>query len=257
MAWNNVARGVAGICAVCLMGACTSSSQAPAAGSRSETGAASSALKEDAGGGANAASPSASAAEQNAGSGDTSEAIAREALRFVDELAEAEMGIIHWDNTKGGPEDLNYVGERRIAVTYSGDEASDYTVRTRVPDDAEGGPVLKSDMRFLIEHANFGPADERGVSHGSVREGTAVPAADSRLLEGCSEGDGWIITRGWVAYNRNTDVIESFDFTVKKPGATIAVRQSDGSTREETPACTVVWDLTAANGRVIEKPMPN
>ena len=51
MAWKNVARGVAGICAVCLLGACTSSSQAPAAGSRSETGAASSALKEEAGGG--------------------------------------------------------------------------------------------------------------------------------------------------------------------------------------------------------------
>ncbi|WP_201769799.1 hypothetical protein [Actinotignum schaalii] len=257
MAWKNVARGVAGICAVCLLGACTSSSQAPAAGSRSETDAASSALKEDVGGGANSASPSSSAAEQNADSGDTSEAIAREALRFVDELSAAEMGIIHWDNARGGPEDLNYVGERRIAVTYSGDEASDYTVRTRVPDDANGGPVLKSDMRFLIEHADFGPADDRGVSHGSVREGTAVPAADTRLLEGCSEGDGWIITRGWVAYNRNTDVIESFDFTVKKPGATIAVRESDGSTREETPACTVVWDFTSANGRVIEKPMPN
>ncbi|MGJ9530353.1 hypothetical protein [Actinotignum sp. GS-2025a] len=253
MAWNNVARGVAGICAVCLLGACTSSSQAPAAGSRSETGAASSALKEEAGGEVNSASPSSSAAEQNAGSGD----ISREALRFVDELAAAEMGIIHWDNAKGGPEDLNYVGERRIAVTYSGDEASDYTVRTRVPDGADGGPVLKSDMRFLIEHADFGPADERGVFHGSVREGTAVPAADTRLLEGCSEGDGWIITRGWVAYNRNTDVIESFDFTVKKPGATIAVRPSDGSTREETPSCTVVWDFTSANGRVIEKPMPN
>ena len=154
MAWNNVARGVAGICAVCLLGACTSSGQAPAAGSRSETGAASSALKEKAGGGANAASPISSEAEQNAYSGDTSEAIAREALTFVDELAEAEMGIIHWDNAKGGPEDLNYVGERRIAVTYSGDEASDYTVRTRVPDDADGNPVLKSDMRFLIEHAD-------------------------------------------------------------------------------------------------------
>lgn len=253
MVWKNVARSVAGICAVCLLGACTSSSQTPAAGSRSETGAASSALKEKAGSEADSASPSSSAAEQNAGS----EAIAREALKFVDELTSAEMGIIHWDNAKGGPEGLNYVGERRIAVTYSGDEASDYTVRTRVPNDADGGPVLKSDMRFLIEHADFGPADGRGVSNGSVREGTAVPAADTRLLEGCSDGDGWIITRGWVAYNRNTDVIEDFDFTVKKPGATIAVLQSDGSTREETPSCTVVWDFTAANGRVIDKPMPN
>lgn len=257
MAWKNVTRGVAGICVVCLLGACTSSSQTPAAGSRSETGAASSALKEKAGSEADSASPSSSAAEQNAGSEDTSEAIAREALKFVDELAEAEMGIIHWDNAKGGSEDLNYAGERRIAVTYSGDEASDYTVRTQVPDGTDGGPVLKSDMRFLIEHADFGPADQRGVSHGSVREGTAVPAADTRLLEGCSEGDGWTITRGWVAYNRNTDVIESFDFTMKKPGATIAVRQSDGSTREETSSCTVVWDLAAANGRVIDKPIPN
>ncbi|MDY5148004.1 hypothetical protein DDD64_04230 [Actinotignum sanguinis] len=257
MVWKNAARSVAGICAVCLLGACTNSSQGPAAGSRSETGAASSALKEDTGSAANSASPSSSAAEQNAGSEASSEAIAREALEFVDKLTTADMGIIHWDNEKGNPKASYYADERRITVTYSGEEASDYTVHTRVPADADGGPVLKSDMRFLIEHATFGPAGERGESNGSVREGTAVPATESRLLEGCSEGEGWIITRGWVTYNRNTDVIESFDFSMKKPGATIAVRQSDGSTREETPSCTVVWDFTAANGRVIDKPMPN
>ncbi|MDE1566401.1 hypothetical protein ACXITP_00105 [Actinotignum sanguinis] len=257
MAWKNVARSVAGICVVCLLGACTASGQGPAAGSRSETDAASSALKEEAGSAANSASPSVSAAGQSMGSEASSEVIAREALEFVDKLTTADMGIIHWDNEKGNPKASYYTGERRITVTYSGEETSDYTVHTRVPDDADGGPVLKSDMRFLIEHATFGPAGERGESNGSVREGTAVPAADTRLLEGCSDGDGWIITRGWVAYNRNTDVIESFDFTMKKPGATIAARQPDGSTREEVPSCNVVWDFTAANGRVIDKPMPN
>ncbi|VEI13908.1 hypothetical protein [Trueperella bialowiezensis] len=171
---------------------------------------------------------------------DAGTGLAADALSTIDDLDYAAFNVEVRSSLLGDQDALAY----SLAANYGqGDEVELVAVDGREPNPHDPLPLLRSDMRLLLDNTVFTSPDSAGLASGTVAGGLEIPSG-SQIATPCGQDGSWQVVAGSVQFHSDLSAVRSISYSLETDDFAQTSSAPDG-----VSTCEVTWTATAVNGQ--------